>query len=586
VPPLLSVSLALSGWVERKRFERAVRDPARAQAALLRSLLHGNRDTAFGRAHGFATAAGAREYARRVPIRDYEGFRPYVARLAAGEARVLTAERPLMFATTSGTTGEPKLVPVTPTSRAATAALMRLWLARALADHPGLFRGRLLTVVSPALECRTPAGIPCGAMSGAVARDLPWVARRHQAVPYQVSLIPDPEARYFVTMRLALAHPVSSVGTPNATTLIRLAETARAHGEAIVRAIHDGTLGIPEPALGEDPALEGADAGARLGAALCRDPARARVLARAIEERGSLTPRAAWPGLALVGCWLGGNAGIHARRLGDHYGPAPLRDLGLIASEGRLTVPLEDGSPAGVLAVHAGFFEFVPEDRIEDAAPPVLLAHELVEGQRYYVVLTGANGLYRYDLNDVVEVRGFYHRTPQVAFVRKGRDMVSITGEKLHLNQIQAAIREAEEASAVEVWQFRLIPDVAACRYDLLVERRGAWGDDHAGLAFIGAFDAALSRLNVEYAAKRASRRLERPSLALMRAGWAERQCRADFARGKREVQYKWPAIAPDWDPASREDVVHRLEAVSSPGGEVVPASQARTRPAYPTTRA
>ena len=98
------------------------------------------------------------------------------------------------------------------------------------------------------------------------------------------------------------------------------------------------------------------------------------------------------------------------------------------------TAPKQDGTAAGVLAVHASFFEFIAEEEIDAPCPAARLAHELEEGRRYYVLLTGANGLYRYDLNDIVEVRGFHHRTPKVAFVRKGRDMVSITGEKLHLN--------------------------------------------------------------------------------------------------------------------------------------------------------
>lgn len=558
---LLTASLVLREWTHQARFERAVRDPARAQAAVLRALSCRNRDTVFGREHGFAGITGPRDYARHVPIRDYEAFRPYVARLLAGETRVLTAEPPVMFATTSGTTGEPKLIPVTASWRAETASLMRLWLVRALADHPTLFAGKMLTVVSPAVEGTAATGIPYGAMSGVVARDLPWLARRHHAVPYAVSLIRDPDARYFVTMRLALAHSVSAVGTPNPTTLIRLAETARAHADAIGRAIHDGTLGIPDPPMLDDPGLGGPQALAAIRAALRPDPARARELALVTEREGSLAPRAAWPAPALIGCWLGGNAGVHARHLTEHYGDVPLRDLGLVASEGRMTIPLEDGSPAGVLAVHASFFEFVPEDRIEEPAPPVLLAHELVEGRRYYIILTGGNGLYRYDLNDIVEVHGFYHRTPVVAFVRKGRDMVSITGEKLHLNQIQAAVREAEDETKIAVWQFRLIPDVDACRYDLLVELRDACVEDCVAVAFLRAFDAALSRLNIEYAAKRVSRRLGPPSLSLMRRGWAERQCRADFARGKREAQHKWPAIGLTWDPASRGEVLRSLVA-------------------------
>ena len=279
-----------------------------------------------------------------------------------------------------------------------------------------------------------------------------------------------------------------------------------------------------------------------------------------IERRGRLALGDCWPDLALVACWLGGNAGIHARRLAEHFGSVPVRDLGLIASEGRLTVPIEDHSAAGVLAVHAGFFEFVPEERIDDAAPETLLAHQLEDGRRYYIVITEANGLYRYDLNDVVEVRGFHHRTPKVAFVRKGRDMLSITGEKLHLNHVLAAVREAERRCRLDLWQFRIIPDVAHVRYDLLVEV--AAGADGSAREFLATFDTALASVNVEYASKRASRRLAPPRLHVMARGWSERLCRAEFARGRREHQHKWRAIAPEWDEASRLEVARTEELV------------------------
>jgi hypothetical protein len=518
--------------------------------------LRRNAGTRFGRDHGFGTIAGPADYARRVPIRDYEGFRPYVARIVAGEADALTAEPVEMFTTTSGTTGEPKLIPVTPSWREDTTALMRLWTVHALRDHPRLFDERLLTMVSPAVEGTTPTGIPFGAMSGLAYRRLPWLMRRRHVLPYGVTLIADHDTRYLVTMRLALARDVSSVGTPNPSTLIRLAETASSRAEDIVRAIRDGVLGVAPFDVHGPGGPSPAEVRRALEAGLRPDRARAAFVERALRAGAG----ACWPALALVACWLGGNAGVLARRLGRYYGEhVPLRDLGLIASEGRLTVPLEDRSAAGVLAVHSTFFEFVPESRIDEPAPPTLLAHELRDGERYYVILSGANGLYRYDLNDIVEVRGFHERTPKVAFVRKGRDMVSITGEKLHLNHIQEAVRDAEAKTGVEVWQFRLIPDVEAGCYDLLLELAQA-GSPGRGLADFGqAVDQALGARNIEYAAKRASRRLGPPRLHVMRHGWAERRCRAEFQQGRRDNQHKWAAIRPEWDAASRAEVLESL---------------------------
>src|SRR5262245_56577022 len=104
---LLAVALRLGGSARQAWFQRATERPEAAQAATLTRLLARNRDTLVGRAHGFASITSPREYARRVPIRDFEGIRPWVDRVLASQPRVLTAETPTAFATSSGTTGQP-----------------------------------------------------------------------------------------------------------------------------------------------------------------------------------------------------------------------------------------------------------------------------------------------------------------------------------------------------------------------------------------------------------------------------------------------------------------------------------------------
>jgi hypothetical protein len=554
VARLLERALIARQWLHRRAFEAAAADPARTQARLLRALLAANAATAFGRDHAFARLETPAGYAREVPLRDYEALRPYVRRLVGGEPNVLTAEAPLAFATTSGTTGEPKLVPITPTSARQEAALMRLWSVHALQDHPAMLARQVLTLVGPAVEGTTPGGIPYGAMTGMTYQRLPWLVRRRHALPYEVALIRDHETRYLVAARLALGRTVSSIGTASASTLLRLAAIATSRADAILRAIHDGALGVDDPEPVAGAGIGAGQLGARLRAGLRPDRRRAGELARLAARRGRLALGDCWPELSLVACWLGGSAGVQARHLDAHFPGVPRRDLGLVASEGRLTVPLDDDSAAGALAVHTTFFEFVAEEEMDAPAPRTWLAHELQDGRRYGVIVTGANGLYRYDLNDVVEVRGFHRRTPKVAFVRKGRDMLNITGEKLHLNHVLHAVRAAEGAAGLAVWQFRLIPDVEASRYDLLLEPaptgRGAAPDP-----FAAAFDLALAAVNVEYASRRASGRLGPPRVHLMRPGWSERVCREEVARGRRESQHKWVALRPEWDDVSRREV-------------------------------
>jgi len=558
---LLRFAIAAHEWRHRRTFDSAAERPVSAQMRVLARLLAENADTAFGREHGFAEVATPAEFARRLPIGEYEAFRPWIARSQAGEPRVLTAQAPFMFTSTSGTTGEPKLVPVTASWAAQTAALMRLWTAHALRGHPTMLDGRVLAMVSPAVEGVTSGSLPYGALTGLMFQRLPGSVRRRHAVPYEAALIRHHETRYFVAARLALGHSITSIGMPNPSTLLRLAETAARRAEALVRAVHDGRLGVDDLEPTPHAGMRARELYAALSAGLEPAPGRAAALARVVERHGTLVLGECWPDLALLACWLGGSAGILARHLDAQFGARTARrDLGLVASEGRVTIPVEDGTAAGVLAVHASFFEFVPEEAIDDPAPRTLLCHELELGRRYYVIVTGGNGLYRYDLNDIVEVQGFYRRTPKVAFVRKGRDMVNITGEKLHLNHVLHAVRAAERASGLGVWQFRFVPDVEAARYDLLVELPRPTADAGALRDFAVAFDEGLGEVNREYACKRGSARLHRPRLFVMRVGWSERICQADFARGRREAQHKWSAIAQQWDEASRAEIVQRVD--------------------------
>src|SRR5262245_9833463 len=118
-----------------KRFEAATLAPARAQQRKLAEIIEKNRATAYGRAHDFAAIQTVADWRRRVPVVDYEDLRPWIERMGQGEENVLTAEVPLLFARTSGTTAEPKLIPVTRTCRRDHDSQIRTWFFHAWRDH-------------------------------------------------------------------------------------------------------------------------------------------------------------------------------------------------------------------------------------------------------------------------------------------------------------------------------------------------------------------------------------------------------------------------------------------------------------------
>lgn len=101
--------------IGRMRTECAV-----MQGELLRWLLRRAQHTALGRKYGYTTLpltgspdTLAREYAKRVPLLDYDGQRPWLERAASGEADVVWPGLIARWARSSGTTQRSKLLPVT-----------------------------------------------------------------------------------------------------------------------------------------------------------------------------------------------------------------------------------------------------------------------------------------------------------------------------------------------------------------------------------------------------------------------------------------------------------------------------------------
>ncbi len=529
----MSLILKATAFVTARQWRRWVeftKNPRAVQQERLLEIVARTRDTRFGRDHRFDEIHTLDDYRKHVAIGDYEGLRPYVERAKTGAAAELTAEPVSMFTVTSGSTGEPKFIPVTEASKKCHRELTRLWYHRAFADHPELAHGKFLGVVSAADEGFTEGGIPFGAASGLIFRCSPAWIRNLYATPGEVSRIEDFAAKSYVIMRLALAQEISFFGTPNPSTILKLVESADQNKEEMIRDIRDGAIAAHGQIAPEIRA--------RLASRLGKDPERARRLEAFAADHGALRPSEYWPGLRLIGCWKGGSVGVRLKEFSRWFGDStPVRDLGYMASEAQMTLPVSDCGFAGILDVSANFYEFIPEGEIGNDRPTVLTCDELSEGENYYPILTTPAGLYRYDINDVVRVAAFYQRAPMLEFIRKGRDVTSITGEKVHVNQWLEAMAAAQRVAGMEVRHFRACADAEKSRYVFSVELPGAGpGIDRLTL-LLRELDGGLAKLNIEYAQKRASGRLAAPVLWVMKPGWFERVSRP--AERGRATQFK-----------------------------------------------
>jgi hypothetical protein len=354
--------------------------------------------------------------------------------------------------------------------------------------------------------------------------------------PPAAGRIHDAAAKHYAALRFALeSSRVGMIITANPSTLVELARRADRESESLVRDIHDGTLSCEVPP----------DVRASLARRIARRrPQRAQELAALIERHGALVPKHAWPLLDVLAVWTGGSVGVFLPQLAALYGETAVRDHGLSASEGRMTIPLADGTSAGLLDFYHSFFEFIPAEEHGTGGATVLEAHELHEGRDYFILLTTSGGLYRYDIHDVVRCVGFEGEAPLLEFLNKGKSFANVTGEKLSEYQVIEAVEQSFRELGLAIDAFTLAPVMEdKPRYVLLIEPQV-----HRGRAAeLGKLlQRHLEQVNEEYAEKCSSGRLLSVEVREVPAGtWNNLRRERTGRRGNFE-EYKQSCLVGD----------------------------------------
>ncbi|MCA9047460.1 MAG: GH3 auxin-responsive promoter family protein, partial [Planctomycetaceae bacterium] len=461
----------------RRRFLQAAEHSCReTQRQTLQRLLRLNSGSRFFRDYGLRESLTIDEFRSALPICDYDTFHPYIEQMRQGRHSALLGRHNqlLMYALTSGTTSASKYIPVTSEFLKCYRRGWQHWGITVHEQNPRLKLLRMVQLTSGHRLSLAPDGTPQGSISGLVTAMQSPIVRRMYSIPAAVAGIRGPTARRYAQVRFALEDPwVGMLVTANPATLLQISEFADAHAEELIRDIRNGSLqGTPaEITSSESKALS---------RWLRPNLQRSQDLERIIGESGSLKPTACWPELQCLGVWTGGSAAAYLPELRDRFGSVPLHDHGLHASEGRMTIPLTPGTSAGLPDITSHFFEFLPAESVtatdgissgqkEPAAlldlPPhdvaygrTLLADELETGREYFVLMTTASGLYRYNIRDVVRCTGFYGSSPLLEFLHKGAHVSSITGEKISESQVVTSVTRAAAECDLSVSLFTLTP--------------------------------------------------------------------------------------------------------------------------------
>ncbi|UCH27357.1 MAG: GH3 auxin-responsive promoter family protein [Trueperaceae bacterium] len=429
---------------EAAAFQRACRRIRLQQSSILRSLLERNQDTVFGKRYRFARLDGIEAYQAQVPLHRFEEYASDVERIANGEQGVLTREPVVLLEPTSGSSSARKLIPYTKGLKAEFDRAIATWMADLFRHVPKLRGGEAYWSVSPVTHEQelSRGGIPIGfdqdsAYLGGLKRHL---AESVLAVPGILRLIRDMDDLRYLTLLFLLRHAtLRFISVWNPTFLSLLLERLRlpAWREQLLADLGDGTLSPPSGHLSSSLS-------SRLTRHVAPDRKRAAEVARAftLDDPAELH-QSLWPQLALISCWADAQSSSYARELAKRFPQVPIQPKGLIATEAFISIPLWSREGAA-LAIRSHFFEFIPE-----GSNQTLLADELVQGEIYSVVVSTSGGLYRYRLQDLVEVTGFYRSCPLLRFLGKEALVSDHFGEKLNERFLGPALEAALKSQCV-----------------------------------------------------------------------------------------------------------------------------------------
>lgn len=516
---------------QRRPYRRLVdgsKTPREVQEILLQRILTANADTEFGKRYGFSQVADINSYRKAVPVQTYEDLRPFIERQELTRQRCLTMEQPVYYHRTSGTVGEPKNIPVTETGLRRIRRHQQVSAyAQSLASE--IFRGKVFGVTGQAIEGRMEGGTPFGSASGLLYQSQSRFVRSRYVLPAALSDIDDYDSRYLAMAVHGLAEPsVSCIATANPSTLMRLISVINENIDPILASVTSGRL--PKGVCAGDGAIDRLRPNAR----------RADQLARVFREKGTLSYSDIWPNLGGVVTWTGGSCAVPLRGLvGLLPDKTMIIELGYVASEFRGTVNIDVQRNVCLPTLLDTVFEFVERGAWEEGSGDFLSLHELDDGREYYIFVTTPEGLYRYDMNDIIRVTGKVNETPTLEFVQKGKGVTNITGEKLHEAQVLDAVLAVLEERGTQSNFFVMLADQSSAQYTLFVEMQQPSGGG-TDAAISNDLDGRLRASNIEYDGKRGSGRLSPLIVRRLRAGTGEEYRRSRIAGGRRDAQFKF----------------------------------------------
>ena len=455
---LMMKMMSLVGRGVAKSLDKMTKDPRSCQEVLLLSILEENKDTEFGKAHGFSDIHSIEEYQEKIPLGEYDHFAPYIERMVKGEDNVLVKEHIQHYNKTSGTLGLPKYIPLAQKQIGICGKYHALHANGVISSQIGYGwnDGKGINLQEGTAEV-LPTGATYGCASSVAVKGGPFknISAKIYTSPIEAKQPEKGVITRYIHARFALSERnVTYVVATFSSIILEFFTYIEHNWEMLADDIEKGTI---------DERVELPDSVRRsLLEKIKPDPKRAAELREAFSQ-GFDTPWAKriWKKLQYMYSAGGANFAPYTEKLKTQIlgEDVHIFYLGVSASEGFFSAVHKMGEPASLLTPDGCFMEFIDTD---DENAPLLTMDKLVPGKRYELVVTNFGGLYRYKMHDVFLVTGMYNKTPLIEFQNRAGYAANIRGEKTSEAAVRHAVHETEKALGLDIADFSIYPDADA----------------------------------------------------------------------------------------------------------------------------
>jgi hypothetical protein len=386
-----------------KKTLKWVQNPIETQQKVFQDLIHQASNTKFGKDHNFSKIKTFEDFVKQVPIRDYEELKPYVDKVVNGEKDILWKGKPLYFAKTSGTTSGAKYIPLTKESmpfhiEAARNAILSYIHETGKSDF---VNGKMIFLQgSPILEEKN--GIKLGRLSGIVAHFVPKYLQKNRMPSWETNCIDDWETKVNAV--------VEETFNENMTVISGIPSWVQMYFEKLHQ-----KAGKPVGELFKNFNLF-------IYGGVNYEPYRAK-----FEN--------------LIG------------RKVDSIELFP-------ASEGFFAYQDSQKEKGMLLLLNSGiFYEFVKSDEFFTENPKRLTIGEVELGVNYVLIISTNAGLWAYNIGDTVQFTSL--KPYRVIVSGRIKHYISAFGEHVIGKEVESAMQEAMQNTAVSVNEFTVAPQIS-----------------------------------------------------------------------------------------------------------------------------